>query len=109
MGICKWNFYLKWSSFLTKYLLNWKWLLHIFNTCEHFPVLIVLLNKTLIGRRKKRAKSETTDKDGGDDAAKTPQDGDGGKSEGGEQGETAEGEGAEEENPEDKQPKTVRE
>lgn len=58
------------------------------------------------GRRKKRAKSETTDKDGADDAAKTPQEGDGGKSEGGDQGETAEGEGAEEENPEDKQPKT---
>lgn len=66
----------------------------------------MLLN--LLGRRKKRAKSETADKEGAEDASKTPQDGEGAKSEGGDQGETAEGEGADEENPEDKQPKTVR-
>lgn len=89
------------SKFVNGYL--------IYTKDEYFQVLIVLSNKNLIGRRKKRAKSETTDKDGADDAAKTPQEGDGGKSEGGDQGETAEGEGAEEENPEDKQPKTVRE
>lgn len=96
-------------SFLTESKFVNGYLIHVYTKDEYFQVLIVLSNKNLIGRRKKRAKSETTDKDGADDAAKTPQEGDGGKSEGGDQGETAEGEGAEEENPEDKQPKTVRE